>query len=303
MAASPRHSRADLYRLLGKLPDRNRPISCEKVGEELREGYKVEKLMLDLNGIEAVPAFFTLPATRRGRVAAILYNHAHGGAYDLGKRELIEGRPHLQNPPYGEALARRGIAALCIDTWAFGERRGKTEPETFKEMLWRGQVMWGMMVYDSLRALDYLSSRKEVDAGRIGTLGISMGSTMAWWTAALDERIKVCVDICCMTDYDALLATRGLDGHGIYYYVPDLLNHFSTAAVNALTAPRAHLCLAGNKDQLTPPAGLDRVDAALKRVYADAGAPAAWKMLRYDVGHLETAAMRHEIMQFLDERL
>ena len=45
------------------------------------------------------------------------------------------------------------------------------------------------------------------------------------------------------------------------------------------------------------------MDAALKRVYADAGAPEAWKMLRYDVGHLETAAMRHEIMQFLDAHL
>ena len=63
------------------------------------------------------------------------------------------------------------------------------------------------------------------------TLGMSMGSTKAWcwlpWT-----RVKVCVDICCMTDFHSLIEAQGLDGHGIYYYVPDLLNHFTTAQIN-----------------------------------------------------------------------
>ncbi len=138
-----------------------------------------------------------------------------------------------------------------------------------------------------------------MDPGRIGTLGLSMGSTMAWWTAALDPRIKVCVDICCLTDYHALIASRGLDGHGIYYYVPSLLKHFTTAQINALIAPRPHLCLAGNYDRLTPPAGLDAIDANLDARTPMAGAPEAWRLLRYDIGHFETAAMRAEIVAFL----
>ena len=121
-----------------------------------------------------------------------------------------------------------GYGALCIDTWAFGERRGLTEHSIFKRMLWYGQVMWGMMVYDSIRAVDYLLSRDDVDPERIATMGISMGSTMAWWTAALDTRIKVCIDICCLTDFHAIVA-RGLDSHGVYYFVPSLLKHFTTA--------------------------------------------------------------------------
>ena len=76
--------------------------------------------------------------------------------------------------------------------------------------------MWGMMVYDSLRALDYLRQRPELDPGRVGTLGLSMGSTMAWWVAALDPRVKVCVDLCCLTDFAALIATRALEAHGLY---------------------------------------------------------------------------------------
>ena len=299
-----REERAEqLYGLLGDLPDRNRPIGCERIDEVETETYVLEKLVLDLNGREPAPAYFTRPKTGEAPRPVVLYNHAHGGAYDIGKEELVHGRKALQDPPYAEVLARRGICALCIDHWNFGERSGKTESETFKEMLWHGRVLWGMMVYDSLRSLDYLMSRPDVEGTRIATLGISMGSTMGWWAAALDERVKVCVDICCLTDFQACIETRGLDGHGIYYFVPSLLKHFSTADINALIAPRPHLSLAGNKDRLTPPAGLDRVDAALRDVYARLGAPEAWKLLRYEVGHQETAAMRRAILDFLDEHL
>ncbi len=103
----------------------------------------------------------------------------------------------------------------------FGERSHATEADTFKAMLWQGQVLWGMMVYDSLRALDFLTARPDVDPQRVGTLGMSMGSTMAWWLAALDTRLKVTVDINCLTDFQALLAENGLSRHGLYYFVPD----------------------------------------------------------------------------------
>lgn len=303
MKADEETGRQELYDLLGDLPDRARPISAETVLAEEREEYILEKLVLDLNGMELVPAYFVRPKDQSAPGPAILYNHAHGGDYLLGKDELLRGRGGLQDPPYAVELTRRGYSALCLDTWAFGERRGRTESEIFKEMLWRGQVMWGMMVYDSLRAVDYLVSRPEVDETRLGTLGISMGSTMAWWTAALEPRLKVCVDTCCLTDYQALIESRGLDGHGIYYYVPRLLKHFTTAQINALIASRPHLSLAGNYDRLTPPAGLDRIDAELQEVYAGEGAPEAWKLLRYDQAHFESAAMRAEIVAWLEQWL
>jgi hypothetical protein len=130
-----------------------------------------------------------------------------------------------------------------------------------------------------------------------------MGSTMAWWHAALDERVTACVDLCCLTDFQALIETRGLDGHGLYYYVPGLLKHFSTAEINALICPRAHLSLAGVWDKLTPPAGLDRVHAALRRAYAEAGAPERWELVRYSTGHFETWDMRARVLRFLDRFL
>ena len=291
--------RQQLYALLGDLPDRDRPLSSSVVGVEEREGYILETLVLDLNGIEPVPAYLARPKGKIAAVPAVLYNHAHGGQWEIGKREFVEGLDALQSPPYAKALTDLGYCALCIDAWNFGERRGRTESELFKEMLWRGQVLWGMMVYDSLRAVDYLVNRPEVDPGRLATLGLSMGSTMAWWLAALDERIKVCVDICCLTDFEELIKSRGLDGHGIYYYVPNLLKHFNTSQINALIAPRAHLALAGNYDRLTPPAGLDKIDAALREVYAGYGMPEKWRLLRYETGHFETAHGRAAIIDFL----
>jgi dienelactone hydrolase len=159
------------------------------------------------------------------------------------------------------------------------------------------------MVYDSIRAIDYLATRDDVDLSRLATIGLSMGSTMAWWVAALEPRIKVCLDLCCLTDFQALLAASGLAGHGIYYYVPALLNHFTTGDINALIAPRPHLSLAGDQDALTPPAGLDRVDAHLREVYAAQGVPERWQLRRYPTGHGETAAMRVEVLRFLKQWL
>jgi pimeloyl-ACP methyl ester carboxylesterase len=270
------------------------------------EGYGVERLVLDLNGIEPVPAYFVKPLGATGRLPVVLYNHWHGGDYAVGKEELLVGNRGQRGhggPAYAGELTRRGYAALCIDQWGFGERSTRSESDLFKHMLWEGRVMWGMMVYDGLRAVDYLCSRDDVDAGRIGTMGMSMGSTMAWWLAALDERIRVCVDVCCLTDFQALIEAGNLKGHGLYYYVPGLLKHFTASQINELIVPRAHLGVAGDLDPLTPVKGLDRIDGALKRGYAEAGVGERWKMYREDVGHVETEGMRREIVGFLGKWL
>lgn len=296
--ADKKQRRKELYSLLGKLPDRNRPITVKLISKEETDEMIIEKLLLDINGIEPVPAYFTKPKNSKGKLPAILFNHSHFGQYEVGKNEFTKGRKEMQSPPYALALARAGYAGLCIDSWAFGERHGLSEAEVFKEMLWKGRVMWGMMVYDNLRALDYLCTRVEVDSTRIGTIGMSMGSTMSWWLAALDERIRVCIDICCLTDYQSLLEEKGLNLHGIYYYVPDLLNHFTTSQINGLISPRPHLGVAGKLDPLTPLKGLEKIDKELKEIYRQDGASDAWLLKIYDTGHLETPEMRKDIMEF-----
>ncbi|HEV7609763.1 MAG TPA: hypothetical protein VGO61_20680 [Steroidobacteraceae bacterium] len=296
--AGERARRDELYGLLGKLPPRKRKVSAQLVSTEDRGAYTLEKLVLDLNGEEPAPAYFAKPKGATGRLPTVLFNHSHGGGYTIGKTEFLDGREYMGKPPYAEFLTSLSYNALCFDTWIFGERARRTELDFFKDTLWHGRVLWGMMVYDSLKAVDYLVSRADVDTQRLATVGMSMGSSAAQWAGALDPRLKVVVDICCLTDWHTLVEVGGLKGHGIYYYVPDLLSHFTTSQMNALIAPRAHLSLAGNLDALTPVAGLEKIDQELQKVYASAGRPEYWKLVRSDSAHLETPVMREEIRKW-----
>jgi len=294
-----------LYGLLGDLPPLDREISATTLWVKPQANYILEKLSLDLNGEENVPAYFAKPNKSSDNAAfpTVLFCHSHGGKYHIGKDELIHGNTYMFVPPYAEALTAAGFAVLAIDSPIFGERHGRAELDYFKELLWHGKVLWGLMVYDHLRALDYLHTRPDVDSRRIATLGMSMGSNMAWWLAALDSRIAACADICCMTDFHTLIENNSLGSHGVYYYVPSLLKYFDTTAINSLIAPRPHLSVNGSLDKLTPEKGMDKIDAALKAVYAQKQAANAWQLKKYPVGHVETAEMREDVMGFLAEWL
>ncbi len=117
MAAETEARREELYGLLGDLPDRDRPVSARTLTVEERPGYILETLVLDLNGIEDVPAYFVRPKDSPGTFPTLLYNHAHHGEYLIGRNELLNPRGALE--PYADALAARGIALLCFDTWMF----------------------------------------------------------------------------------------------------------------------------------------------------------------------------------------
>ena len=288
-----------LYSLLGDLPDRDRPIRAETVDETDCGSYVLENLRLDLNGVEPVPATVARPKGCAGKRPGVIYNHYHGGLFHIGRKEFVTSdRPYSALDPYAKALTDLGYVGICIDVWNFGERAGRTESELFKEMLWKGQVLWGMMMFDYLRSVDYMAKRADVDPNRLATMGLSLGSTAAWWLAALDERITLTVDICCATDFDEIMRIRNLDGHGIYYYVPSLLKHFTASDIMALIAPRKRLSLNGRYDLLTPIEGLYKIDADMKTVYAKHGAPENWRMIIENCGHMETAYMRREILAF-----
>lgn len=291
------HARARLWALLGDLPDTAGPPRIVARQRADTDEYRLERLTLDLNGLDEVPAFFVAPREGEGPWPCVVFSHSHGGYFDMGKRELLDGVSYRWKTPMAVELTRAGMAAICIDHWGFGGRQGRGELRIAMDMLWRGQVMWGMMLYDSIRAIDYLITRDDVRADRIGATGMSMGSTMTWWLAAADSRVRCCVDTCCLTEFHTFDRLGGF--HAPFYYVPGLLKHFTTAQINALAAPRPHLSLAGEYDRLTPPEGLDLVDRELRKVYRDLDAAENWELKRYPVGHEETEEMRRETMAFL----
>jgi hypothetical protein len=146
-------------------------------------------------------------------------------------------------------------------------------------------------------------ARKSVHAGGIGAFGLSMGATKAWWLAALDPRIKLCVDLCCMTDFDELIKADNLKGHGIYYYAPSLLKHFSTAQINESIVPRRRLSLNGRNDSLTPPAGVERVRNHLAPLYAKYGKAEDCRIELFDCGREELPEMRRLTLEWTHQHL
>ena len=307
--------RRKLWRLLGDLPELFTPkVTIQQ--RLLKDGYNLERFTFD-NGVgHTVYGYVLIPSGPRRRHPAILYHHYHGGKYKQGKQEVLTRVFPKLNFATGEALAREGYVVLCIDAYAFGQRRfqgpagrkeegRKTETSLFKMFLWQGRTLWGMMVRDDLLALNYLTSRPEVDAKCIAAMGMSMGSTRTWWVAALDERIKVTVSVACLTRYQNLIAHGQVKQHGIYYYVPNMLaEKIDAESVVGLIAPRPLLTLTGDRDAGSPADGVQFINAFQEHLYKLYGKAENFRGVLYPgVGHKYTPEMWEETLKWLEKHL
>lgn len=306
--------RATLWRLLGDLPARPARPDVRLRARREEAGYTVESFEFDNLAGQVVPGVILIPrGVKSGsRAPAILYCHWHGGEYDGGKQELFEAK-HTPAVPAVE-FAKRGYVVLAIDAPCFGERNGQGpgsnekhgagELTASKYHLWHGRTLWGMLLRDDLMALEYLVTRPEIDPARIGVTGISMGATRSWWLMALDERLRAGVAVACLTRYQDLLEAQMLKAHGIYYYVPGMLQHFDTEAVVSLLAPRAALFLTGDQDSGSPVAGIRRIEEIVRRVYALEGAPDRFQSRIYPgVGHSYTPDMWDRMLAWFGAHL
>ena len=305
--------RRTLWELLGKLPPRPKVPVVTTVTREDRGDYWFEKFTFDNGAGATVPGYVFLPKNVSGKSPAILYCHWHGGQYDIGKDELL--RTNAVPVPPGPTLAKRGYVVLGVDAYCFGERNGQGpggpaekggagEMTAAKFQLWAGRSLWGMILRDDLMALDYLASRPEVDAARLGVTGISMGATRTWWLTALDERLRAGVAVACMTRYTDLVRLEGLKYHGIYYFVPGMLNHFDTEAVMTLAAPRAMLYMTGDQDFGSPVEGIRKLEAKIRSAYALYDAGAKFENVIYPgLGHVYLPEMWDKLTAWMDRHV
>ncbi|HEV2514099.1 MAG TPA: dienelactone hydrolase family protein [Devosia sp.] len=267
---------------------------------EQHDGYEIEHLTLKLGDTE-VRGILTRPLRVEGRLPAILYGHSHGGRYEIGADELLDGREYLLDP-LGPAFARAGYVTLCIDMPVFGARATMTEGAAAKALLWYGKGLFGQMLCDHSAALTYLASRPDVDPARIGAFGISMGCTLSYWLAAMDERIKAVAHLCCFADLRKMIELGNHDGHGVYLIVPGLLNEADAGAIGALVAPRPQLICIGEADSLTPPAAVALAWEETSAAYANA--PGRLQLVSEPgVKHQETPRMREAALSFFAKNL
>lgn len=289
-----------LERLKALLSFEECPLSLEASTAEAWDGCVLERLRFRLPDGEAVRGLLLRPAEVHRPLPGILYAYAHGGRYAIGASELVDGRPALLGAP-GPVLAREGFVVLSIDMPVFGERAGVTEGAAAKAALWHGRTLFGRMLGEQAGALSWLAGRTDVDAGRIGMTGISMGATLAYFLAALDRRVAAVAHLCCYADWATLVETGAHDRHGHYLTVPGLLCQTSIGAIAGLVAPRPQLICVGLDDPLTPPLAVERAFAETAAAYGATGAVTL--LAEPGIGHEETPTMRKTVLSFLHQHL
>jgi cephalosporin-C deacetylase-like acetyl esterase len=200
--------RAKILELIGGLPDRRGPVAVKQFGSLAGDGFRVEKLAYEsLPGLW-VTANLYIPAVGDGPFPAVLLAPGHEAT---GKQSQYS---------FGGNFARSGIMALAIDPLGQGERLQYYDPEKKASTIGGstgehgeanvpamliGEEVARYFVNDSLRGIDYLVSRKDVNADRIGALGCSGGGTSTAYLAALDDRVKVAGIACYITSFKELL--------------------------------------------------------------------------------------------------
>ena len=302
-----------LQKLLGDIPPRPKKLNVQTVFKKQMNGYILEKFLID-NGVDGwIPGYLAIPANVKGKVPLVLGLHGHSSSKDN-----IIGSNSSTAQDVLALLISKGYAVMAIDSYFNGERKGTgpageletqakgadQEASQFKINLWFGRSLWGMQIRDEQIALDYLNTRPEIDMERIGVEGMSMGSTRAWWLAALDSRIKVVVGVACFTRYKELIEQRELQSHGIYYFVPGMLQHFDTEAVMGLIAPRPFLALTGDSDSGSPLSGMKVLEKKLDTVYSLYKEKDKFKSIIYqNTGHVYTDDMKIEMLDWFEKYL
>jgi len=293
-------SRSRLWQLLRDEPRAAPALVAQQ--SEARDDFFVERLRLQFENGETVRGLLTRPAVTAGRLPAILFLHSHGGHYDVGADELLQGQDYIG--AYGPIFARAGYVTLAIDMPLFGDRRQFTEDALSKALLWRGGTLMGKMLAELSGALGYLAERPDVDPARLGAFGMSMGCTHGFMLTALDDRIRAVAHLCCFADYGILVEQGAHDGHGHYMTIPGLVAAMSTGEICGAIAPRPQLICLGAADPLTPPEAVAKARAETEAAYAAAGHPERLGFLvEPGAGHQETPAMREAVLRFFAENL
>ncbi len=198
--------RAKILELIGGLPDYDGPLNARITGHVERQGYVIEKVIF-----ESLPQYF---------VTANLYRPRGSGRYPgilLPLGHWSEGKLAVQQ--IAANLALKGFVVLAYDPVGQGERQqaydrrtrtslggGATDQHILAgaQSLLVGESFARYRIWDAKRALDYLVSRPEVDADRIGCTGCSGGGTITSYISALDPRIKVAVPACYINTFRLL---------------------------------------------------------------------------------------------------
>ena len=256
----------------------------------------IEKIVFTAEAGADVPAYLCLPnqpSADPPPVFVCLQGHSSGMHLSIAASFEDEDAPVEVEGDRDFALGclRRGVAALAIEQRAFGERheyrlpkllRGDRCHDAAMHALLLGRTLLGERVYDVSRGVDYLHTRPEVDAGRIGVMGNSGGGTVSIYAAAVEPRIAYTMPSCAFCSWRGSIL--GVP-HCSDNYVPRLATYAGPADVLGLFAPRPVVIVVGRDDDLFDIDGVREEFDTLRRIYTAAGAADACRLVIGNGGH------------------
>lgn len=200
-----REVREKIFRAFA-LPREKTPLNVQCTGVLRRKGFSIEKLVYRSRPGYPVTANLYLPDRQAKPVPAVLLLSGHNWDGKAAERVQYCAR----------TLAAGGCAVLAPDPVSQGERyqflnlpgNEKISGECTlehnmlgKQLFLTGEYFGTWRVWDAVRGLDYLLSRPEIDAGRVGAAGCSGGGTLTTFVSALDSRLSMAAPCCYITTW------------------------------------------------------------------------------------------------------
>lgn len=267
------------------------------------DGYTRTKYLLQTEEKIYVPFYALVPDNRKPgeKLPVVICPQGHF----VGMKEFVAGiRDDKKvsdsidefNGNYGEAFCKRGYITFCPDARGFGERIEVaalhsdwkcTCANVNRMAIPLGRCAIGMSVWDLVKLYDYICTRDDCDASRIGCAGLSGGGLQTLYFAAVDTRIK-----CAASSgyfYGVKDALLDLNSNCDCNYVPHLWEHFDMCDIASLIAPRAFIAEAGTKDNLNGTRGIINVEEQInltRQNYKFYAAEDKVQLSVFDMGHM-----------------
>ncbi|QEH36876.1 Acetyl xylan esterase (AXE1) [Aquisphaera giovannonii] len=186
-----KHVREQMLVSLGLWPmPPKTPMSPKIYGKIERDGYTIEKVVL-----ETMPGF-TLsgnlyrPSKSEGKIPAILCPHGHWN----------DGRVNPEVQPRCSRWAKLGAVVFLYDMVGYNDSKPFTHAFLNDRLRRWGLSLATLQTWNSIRALDWITTLPDVDPERIGCTGESGGGTQTFLLTALDHRIKVAAPVVMVSD-------------------------------------------------------------------------------------------------------
>jgi dienelactone hydrolase len=260
--------------------------------------FTVEKLHFQSSPGLYVTANLYIPKRAKLPAPAVLYVCGHANVV-IDKVSYGSKVSYQRHPAW---FAEHGYVCLILDTLELGEIPGEHHG-TYRRGMWWWQALGytpaGIECWNAIRALDYLETRKEVDAKRIGVTGRSGGGATSWWIAAADDRPQCIIPVAGIADLQShilegvapRLRDGVISGHcDCMYFINTYRWDFGR--VMALCAPRPLLLGNSDADDIFPVAGYRRLAEKVRRIYELYGAADHFQLLETKGSHKDTPALR-----------